>query len=111
MMSLREEFAEPDVAICPIFAKTIGEKMKKYKADITVTLKNGVRDPQGAAIDTVLKRTGVEESAEVQTGKFFTLSVTGENEAKAKIKLDAICEEVLSNPVLESYKIERFAEV
>jgi phosphoribosylformylglycinamidine synthase len=85
--------------------------MKKYKADIIVTLKNGVRDPQGAAVDTVLKRTGVEEEPEVQTGKFFTLSVTGEDEAGAKAKLNAICEEVLSNPVLESYKIERFQEV
>lgn len=85
--------------------------MKKYKADIIVTLKNGVRDPQGAAVDTVLKRTGVEEAAEVHTGKYFTLSVTGENEAGAKDKLNVICEEVLSNPVLETYKIERFSEV
>ena len=85
--------------------------MKKYKADVIVILKNGVRDPQGVAIDTVLKRTGIEESAEVQTGKFFTLSVISEDETSAKVKLDAICEEVLSNPVLESYKIERFAEV
>lgn len=85
--------------------------MKKYKADIIVTLKNGVRDPQGAAVDTVLKRTGVEEEAEVQTGKFFTLSVTGEDETGAKDKLKAICEEVLSNPVLETYKIERFSEL
>ncbi len=85
--------------------------MKKYKADIIVTLKNGVRDPQGAAVDTVLKRTGVEEQAAVQTGKFFTLSVTGEDEVNAKSKLGIICEEVLSNPVLETYKVERFSEV
>jgi len=85
--------------------------MKKYKADIIVTLRNGVRDPQGSAVDTVLKRTGVEKEAEVQTGKFFSLSVTGEDETSAKSKLNIICEEVLSNPVLETYKIERFSEV
>lgn len=85
--------------------------MKKYKADIIVKLKKGVRDPQGAAIDTVLKRTGTEDEAQVQVGKFFTLSVTGENETAAKEKLNLICEDVLSNPVLESYKIERFMEV
>ncbi len=85
--------------------------MKKYKADIIVSLKNGVRDPQGAAVDTVLKRTGMEEDATVQTGKFFTLSITGEDETSAKSKLNVICEEVLSNPVLETYKIERFSEV
>ncbi len=49
-------------------------KMKKYKADVVVTLKKGVRDPQGTAVDTILRRTGLEESASVQVGKFFTLS-------------------------------------
>jgi len=85
--------------------------MKKYRADIVVTLKNGVRDPQGAAIDTVLKRTGMEESAEVHVGKYFNLVISGENEESAKQKLDKICEDVLSNPILESYKVERFTEV
>jgi len=85
--------------------------MKKYKADVIVTLKKGVRDPQGTAVDTVLRRTGFEESAEVQVGKFFTLSVTGNNETDAREKLNKICEDVLSNPVLESYEIERFLEV
>ena len=85
--------------------------MKKYKADVIVTLKNGVRDPQGAAVDIVLRRTGMEEKSEVQTGKFFTLSVSGENESSAKEKLNSICEDVLSNPVLETYKIERFTAV
>lgn len=84
--------------------------MKKYKADVVVTLKNGVRDPQGTAVDTVLKRIGLEEQAGVHTGKFFTLGVSGENEAAAREKLDRICEDVLSNPVLESYRIERFLE-
>lgn len=85
--------------------------MKKYKADVVVTLKKGVRDPQGTAVDTILRRTGLEESASVQVGKFFTLSVTGNDEIDAKNKLNKICEDVLSNPVLESYEIERFLEV
>ncbi|HBG48280.1 MAG TPA: phosphoribosylformylglycinamidine synthase subunit PurS [Cyanobacteria bacterium UBA9971] len=85
--------------------------MKKYKADITVTLKKGVRDPQGTAVDMVLKRTGLEENAEVQVGKFFTLSVSGNDESDARNKLNKICEDVLSNPVLESYQVERFLEV
>ncbi len=85
--------------------------MKKYKADVVVTLKKGVRDPQGTAVDTILRRTGLEESASVQVGKFFTLSVTGNDEIDARNKLNKICEDVLSNPVLESYEIERFLEV
>lgn len=79
----------------------------KYNAKVIVTLKNGVRDPQGSAIDLVLYRTGMEDNASVAVGKYFTLSVNAENDIDAKLKLDKICEEVLSNPILETYKIER----
>jgi len=84
--------------------------MNKYKADVVVTLKKGVRDPQGTAVDTVLRRTGMEEDASVQVGKYFSLSVTGQNEQEAKEKLTKICEDVLSNPVLEKYEVERFIQ-
>lgn len=84
--------------------------MNKYKADVIVTLKTGVRDPQGAAIDTVLKRTGIENESEVHVGKYFELSVSAENEEAAKHKLDTICEDVLSNPVLEKYEVKRFSQ-
>jgi phosphoribosylformylglycinamidine synthase len=84
--------------------------MKKYKADVIVKLKNGVRDPQGTAVDTVLRRTGLEEASEVKVGKYFSLSVTAQNESEARQKLDRICEDVLSNPVLEKYEIERLIQ-
>jgi phosphoribosylformylglycinamidine synthase len=80
----------------------------KYSADVIVKLKDGIRDPEGSAVDTVLKRIGLEENPEVKAGKFFSLSVTADNEAEAKSKLEKICEEVLSNPILECYNIERF---
>ena len=80
----------------------------KYKAEVVVTLKDGIRDPQGTAIDTVLKRTSMEEDSEVRVGKYFNLFVNADNDEKANDKLHKICEEVLSNPILESYRIERF---
>jgi len=83
----------------------------KYNAEVIATLKQGVRDPQGSAIDTVLRRTGMEENAGVNVGKYFTLAVTAENDAEARKKIEHICQEVLSNPILESYKIERFERV
>lgn len=83
----------------------------KFFAEIVITLKDGVRDPQGAAVDTVLKRTGLEENAGVQVGKYFTLSINAQNEETAKKKLENICHEVLSNPVLEGYQIRRFEQV
>lgn len=85
--------------------------MNKYKAEVIVTLKNGVRDPQGSAVDTVLKRIGMEEESHVNVGKYFTLNVSAEDDSKAQEKLNKICEDILSNPVLEKYRIERFERV
>lgn len=83
----------------------------KYEAEILITLKDGVRDPQGAAIDTVLKRTGLEDDANVRAGKLFRLNVSAENTETAKEKVNKICEDLLLNPVLESYKIGRLEKL
>lgn len=80
----------------------------KYKANVVVTLKDGVRDPQGSAIATILKRTQIEKEPNVGVGKFFTIEVEGTDESKAKEKLQYIANEVLSNPILEKYEITRF---
>lgn len=79
----------------------------KYNVEVIVTLKNGVRDPQGAAVDTVLKRTGQEENAGVKVGKYFTLTISAQNDKEAETKIKQICNDILSNPVLESYRIGR----
>lgn len=83
----------------------------RYKTSVIVTLKNGVRDPQGSAIDTILKRTKIQDDPNVGVGKYFTLEVEGEDETTARKKLEHICQEVLSNPILEKYNIERFEKV
>ncbi len=80
----------------------------KFEAEVLVKLKEGIRDPQGSAVDTVLKRTGLEDSSHVRTAKHFTLNVSGKTENEAKEKLSDICSEVLSNPVLESWELKRF---
>lgn len=80
----------------------------KYKADVIVTLKDGVRDPQGSAIATILKRTNIEKEPNVGVGKFFTIEVEENTEDMAKAKLEHIAKEVLSNPILEKYEITRF---
>ena len=80
----------------------------RYKANVVVTLKNGVRDPQGSAIATILKRTKIENEPNVGVGKFFTIEVEGNTENEAKSKLEHIAQEVLSNPILEKYEITRF---
>lgn len=85
--------------------------MNKYKADIIVKLKNGVRDPQGSAIETVLKRVGLENNPKINAGKFFSIEIESENTQNAKEKLEKIADEVLSNPILEIYEIIRFEQV
>lgn len=85
--------------------------MKKYKADIIVTLKDGVRDPQGSAIETILKRIGLEKEPTVNVGKFFSVKLESSNINDAKSKLEQIAQEVLSNPILEKYEIIRFEEL
>lgn len=83
----------------------------RYKANVVVTLKDGVRDPQGSAIATILKRTKIEDEPNVGVGKFFSIEVDGNSENLAKAKLEHIAQEVLSNPILEKYEITRFEAV
>lgn len=85
--------------------------MNKYKADIIVKLKNGVRDPQGSAIETVLKRVGLENNPKINVGKFFSIEIESENPETAKEKIEKIADEVLSNPILETYEIIRLEQI
>ena len=77
----------------------------EYRAEIKVVLKDGIRDVQGSAVETVLKRIGLVERPKVCVGKFFTIDVNAENEDEAQKKFEKIANEVLSNPVLEQYEI------
>lgn len=79
-----------------------------YCAEVSVMLKNGIRDPQGTALEAVLKRTDLSDKTEIKVGKYFILNIDAENEEAALFKLNRICSEMLSNPMLELYKIERF---
>lgn len=80
----------------------------RYKSEIIVKLKDGIRDPQGSAIETVLSRIAISENPKIGVGKFFSIEIEAENEIVAKEKLDKIANEVLSNPVLEKYEIANF---
>lgn len=77
------------------------------KARITVTLKNGVLDPQGKAIEGALKSFGLEGVASVRQGKMFDIELeAGIDEAKAEDLLKQACEKLLANTVVENYQIE-----
>jgi phosphoribosylformylglycinamidine synthase PurS subunit len=76
------------------------------KARVTVTLKNGVLDPQGKAIEGALKSLGVDGIGAVRQGKVFDLELTGSDRAAAEAAVKAACEKLLANTVVENYRIE-----
>ena len=75
------------------------------KARVTVTLKNGVLDPQGKAIEGALGALGFEGVGHVRQGKVFDLELEGSDKAKAETDLKDMCEKLLANTVIENYSI------
>ncbi|TPI28380.1 phosphoribosylformylglycinamidine synthase subunit PurS [Mesorhizobium sp. B3-1-9] len=76
------------------------------KARITVTLKNGVLDPQGKAIEHALSGLGFDGVGQVRQGKVFDIELTGADKAKAEADLKAMCDKLLANTVIENYAVE-----
>ncbi|MBB4228575.1 phosphoribosylformylglycinamidine synthase subunit PurS [Rhizobium mongolense] len=75
------------------------------KARVTVTLKNGVLDPQGKAIEGALSGLGFTGIGHVRQGKVFDLELESADKAKAEADLKAMCEKLLANTVIENYSI------
>ena len=75
------------------------------KARVTVTLKNGVLDPQGKAIEGALGSLGFDGVGQVRQGKVFDLELDAADQAKAEADLKAMCEKLLANTVIENYSI------
>ena len=75
------------------------------KIKIIVTLKNGVLDPQGKAIQQTLNGMGFNDVKDVRQGKYFDIDTNETDETKAKSKVDEMCKKLLANLVIEDYKI------
>jgi phosphoribosylformylglycinamidine synthase PurS subunit len=76
------------------------------KARITVTLKNGVLDPQGKAIQGALAGLGFDGVEDVRQGKLIEVELAETDADKARASLDAMCQKLLANTVIENYRIE-----
>ena len=75
------------------------------KVKVIVTLKNGVLDPQGKAIQQTLNGMNFDNVSEVRQGKFFDIEVNETDESKAKSQVEEMCKKLLANLVIEDYKI------
>ena len=77
------------------------------KARVTVTLKSGVLDPQGKAIEGALRSLGVEGVASVRQGKIFDIEIEGTaDRANAEALLKQAADKLLANTVVENYRVD-----
>ncbi len=75
------------------------------KIKVIVTLKSGVLDPQGKAIQQTLNGMGFANVKEVRQGKYFDIDIDENDEQKAKLSAEEICKKLLANQVIEDFKI------
>lgn len=76
------------------------------KAQVRISLKPGVLDPQGKAIGNALHALGFSGIGEVRQGKLIELELDDDDPAAARARVDAMCRQLLANPVIENYAIE-----
>jgi phosphoribosylformylglycinamidine synthase subunit PurS len=76
------------------------------KARVTVTLKSGILDPQGKAIEGALRSLGVAGVASVRQGKVFDIELEGSDPAAAETLLKQAADKLLANTVIENYHVQ-----
>jgi phosphoribosylformylglycinamidine synthase len=76
------------------------------KARVTVTLKSGILDPQGKAIEGALRSLGIAGVESVRQGKVFDVELAAKDRKTAEALLKNACEKLLANTVIENYRVE-----
>ena len=77
------------------------------KFSIKVTLKKDVLDPQGKVVEQTLQNMGMDTLKSLRQGKYFEIEVNENNESKAKNKVQAMCEKLLVNLIIEDFEISK----
>jgi phosphoribosylformylglycinamidine synthase subunit PurS len=75
------------------------------RATVLVRPKPGILDPQGEAVESSLRQLGFGV-AEARVGRLVDLEIAGDDEAAVREQLERMCEQLLANPLIESYEIE-----
>ena len=76
------------------------------KARVDITLKNGVLDPQGKAIENALGGLGFGGISEVRQGKYIEIVLAAASPSEARASVESMCEKLLANTVIENYEID-----
>ena len=80
--------------------------MQTYHAQIYVTLRPSVLDPAGTAVQSGLHHMGFDTVEHVRIGKYIQITVSAADEASARHQLDQMCDQLLTNPVIENYRFD-----
>jgi phosphoribosylformylglycinamidine synthase len=80
--------------------------MASFLAKIYVSLKPTVNDPQGLTIADGLRSLGFGEVEGVRAGKYIEVRLSASSVEQARERVDAMCDKLLANPVIESYRFE-----
>ncbi len=78
----------------------------QFHAQVYVTLRPSVLDPAGAAVESGLSQLGYQGVSGVRIGKYIELNLTATDEAEAKAQVDQMCDQLLTNPVIENYRFD-----
>ncbi|MBN1288045.1 MAG: phosphoribosylformylglycinamidine synthase subunit PurS [Actinobacteria bacterium] len=76
------------------------------KARVYVTLKEGILDPQGKTVLRALKALGYDEVQDLRIGKYMEVSLDGDDLTELGSRLEEMCEKLLTNPIIENYRME-----
>lgn len=77
----------------------------KFSAEVRVTLKEGIADPQGQTIQRALPALGFEGVNDVRVGKLIELTVEASGPKEAETRVREMCEQLLANPVIETFEV------
>lgn len=77
----------------------------KFRAEAVITPREGVLDTQGKAVEKTLINLGFKGVSEVRVGRIVTMDMEAENEAGARKTAESICQDLLANDLIETYKI------
>jgi phosphoribosylformylglycinamidine synthase PurS subunit len=75
-----------------------------YKAQIKVTLRKSILDPQGKTVEHSIQSLGYKDVVDTRIGKYVELKLNSQTEEDAKKITEAVCSKLLANPVMEDYE-------
>lgn len=79
--------------------------MAEYRVEVRIQPREGILDPQGEAVGGALHSLGFREVAEVHVGRLIVLRLTADSAEAARERADAMCRQLLANPVTEDYRL------